>query len=295
MKKYLPFLLATFIMLLVPLSSVDAQAGGFVTCDGPTCSACDLVSMINRIIVWLFGFVFVVFAVLMVVAGFGLVTSGGNQSALDAAKSKFQNALIGIIIMLAAWLIVDTLMRAILAGGTGNVMGFGPWSQVQCYVQATPVAYSRPGASSPNPGSDATTPTTPTTPPAEGELTQAEAEALLANRNITVSSSGGCTDASRSNCTSLEGVRANTLNRIIELQSQVGAPLIITGGTETGHSERGQYTHGNGYKIDLATTPALNNYIYSNFTHVSGTTYRDSRGNTYYRHPPDHWDVTVRN
>lgn len=155
MKKYLPFALSTLVMILVPLSSVDAQAGGFVPCDGPTCSACDLVSMINRIIIWLFGFVFVVFAVLMVVAGFGLVTSGGNQSALDAAKSKFQNALIGIIIMMAAWLIVDTLLRAILAGGTGQILNYGPWSEVQCFVQTVPS--EAPAAP--------TTPTTPTTPP----------------------------------------------------------------------------------------------------------------------------------
>jgi hypothetical protein len=144
---------------LVPLSSVDAQAGGFIPCNGPDCTACDLVSMINRIIIWLFGIVFVIFAIMMVIAGFGLVTSKGNQSALDAAKDKFQNAIIGIIIMMAAWLIVDTLLRGILAGGGGNVLGFGPWSQVQCYLQTEPDRYE--GGAIINEGTMPTTPTNP--------------------------------------------------------------------------------------------------------------------------------------
>lgn len=311
MKKLIPMLAVFMILMAVPLSGVEAQYRvevggegfmGMVPCSADGCGTCELVTLANTVIRWLITTLFVVFAVIMVVAGFGLVTSGGSQSALEGAKSKFQNALIGIIIVLAAWLIVDTLLKGILAGGTGNIMSYGPWSEVQCTAQETamPVREGPQGADPSQdvvaaPGTPPATPTAPGAPAAEGELTQAQAEALLAGRPITVVSSGNCTDASRSSCTSLDGVRANTLNRITELQSQVGVPFTITGGTETGHSTRGQYTHGNGYKIDLRPVPALNNYIYTNYTQIGPTTYRDPRGNTYYRHEPDHWDITITN
>ena len=139
-------ILVAVLMFILPLDLATAQ-GGFVTCDGVDCSACNFVELLNLLIRWLLGMVFVIFAVLMTVAGFGLVTSGGNQSALDAAKSKFTNAIIGIIIILAAWLIVDTVMRGIVGGGStgaaiGEIRGWGPWAQVQCQQQVQTIAWA---------------------------------------------------------------------------------------------------------------------------------------------------------
>jgi uncharacterized membrane protein len=111
--------------------SVSAQ-GGLVPCDGVDCNACHVVEMGNTILTWLIGVMFVVFAAILAVAGWGLVTSGGNQTALSDAKSKFKNAFIGLLIVLAAWLIVDTLMRGLLKSGDGTITGFGLWSEVEC-------------------------------------------------------------------------------------------------------------------------------------------------------------------
>lgn len=134
-------LFVALLLFILPIDVATAQSTGtgFVTCTGTDCSACNFVELLNLLIIWLFGIVFVIFAVLMTVAGFGLVTSGGNQSALDAAKTKFSNAIIGILIMMAAWIIVDTLLRGTLAGGAGEITGYGPWAQVQCMNQTTPV------------------------------------------------------------------------------------------------------------------------------------------------------------
>lgn len=171
MKKIIIYALPLFFLLtLLPLDVVTAQTTnplGFVTCSGPDCSACNLVGMINNLIRWLFGFIFLLFSVLMVKAGFGLVTSGGSQSALDAAKSSFQNAIIGLIIVMAAWLMVDTIMRGLVGGGAtgvaaGNIInGWGPWSQVQCQVQtATTAPAPAPGVpSTPSATSTAPAPT----------------------------------------------------------------------------------------------------------------------------------------
>lgn len=140
MKTFFYSLIA-FVFLLVA-SPVNAQEptfepSRFITCEGAGCSACNLVEMANEIIVWLFGIIFLLFAVLMTVAGFGLVTSGGNPSALNAAKDKFTNAMIGLLIVMSAWLIVDTLMQSLLKD-VGEIDGFGPWATVKCQVQAEP-------------------------------------------------------------------------------------------------------------------------------------------------------------
>lgn len=127
------FLSATLVVL--PQAALAVEPGGFVPCEGNECSFCDLVSMLQVIISWIIGIIFVIFAVLLVVAGFQLVFSRGNQSAQKDAKDKLINALIGIIIVLAAWLIVDTLMRAILPGDAGEIEGWGPWASVECFEQ----------------------------------------------------------------------------------------------------------------------------------------------------------------
>ncbi len=143
MRKIILFIVPILLLAALPADIVQAQTGNFVPCNGADCSACDFVSMVNAIIKWLFGIVFILFAVLMAKAGFGLVTSAGSQSALEAAKSSFQNAIIGLIIVMAGWLMVDTIMRSLLDGdqdgiADGNVVGYGPWSQVECQKQISP-------------------------------------------------------------------------------------------------------------------------------------------------------------
>jgi len=151
---YFHFILVALLLIILPTDTVNAVApGGFVTCEGPDCSACNLVSMANKIIVWLFTVIALIFAVLMAVAGFGLVTSGGNQVALGAAKDKFKNGIIGLIIVMAAWLLIDSLMLGLIGGGTvvdrdgnavpqGELAGWGPWAEVTCFEHTLPLKWA---------------------------------------------------------------------------------------------------------------------------------------------------------
>ncbi len=112
-------------------------------CSGTDCSACNIVYLANGGIKWLVGFLCVLCAALIAWAGFGLVMSGGNRHALDEAKNTFTNAIIGLIILLSAWLIVDTIMRALVGndenpGSVQTVNGWLFWSDVQCQVQEEP-------------------------------------------------------------------------------------------------------------------------------------------------------------
>jgi hypothetical protein len=287
---YFHLILAALVLMVLPGDLVTAATPLASSCYGPNCSACDLVQMVNNIIKWLFGIVAIIFTVMMTIAGFGLVTSGGNEVALNNAKEKFKNLIIGLIIVMSAWLLVDTLMRGLLPGNSGQINGTLFWADVECQTQLQP-DFVREGSNVTDTAQSLVN--TPSGPPGTG-LSQAAAEAILPS-SISVVSSGSCTDRTQSNCTSLDGVKPQTISRIVQLQQDVGENLVITGGTETGHSG-GTYSHSNGYKIDLRTTPQLNAHITENYEHVGGTKWKDPEGNIYYRHGPhDHWDVTVTN
>jgi len=131
--KFLPAIFSFLVIALLPDNAV-AQGIFNGVCEGTECSACHIALLGNTLISWLIGFITILFAVLIVVAGFGLVVSNGNPSALTAAKSRFTNAIIGLLIVLSAWLIVDTLMRGLI-GGNGQITGYGPWTEIQCMTQ----------------------------------------------------------------------------------------------------------------------------------------------------------------
>ncbi len=125
---FLPIVALVIIVgSLIPDTTLAQGIG--VPCDGPDCNFCHFITLANNVIAWLIGVLAVVFGAMIFAAGFGLVTSGGNPSKLEEAKKNMTNALIGIIIVLAAWLIVDTLLKATLPEGRTTV---GPWNQVQC-------------------------------------------------------------------------------------------------------------------------------------------------------------------
>lgn len=129
------------------LSLPEMASAQLVPCSGgpsDPCDTCHVIALVNEVISWLIGILFLVFAILMSVAGIQLVTSGGNTSALEAAKSKFKNALIGIIITMAAWLMVDTLLKVILNNGEIEWQQEGggviprPWQEIECFTAAVP-------------------------------------------------------------------------------------------------------------------------------------------------------------
>ena len=103
------------------------QAANLVTCHAAgTCSFCSLMAMINGIVEWLI-IILTLFSVLIIAyAGFLLVFSRGDRSALETGKKLFFNSIIGILIMLAGWTIVDTTIK-LTAGGN-----LGMWNEVQC-------------------------------------------------------------------------------------------------------------------------------------------------------------------
>jgi hypothetical protein len=104
------------------------EAAGLVPCDGVKipCNACTFTVMANGLIQYLFTILTLVVVLMIVYTGFKLVISQGDTGAWSKAKDMFTNVVIGFIIILSAWLIVDTLMKVLV----GDNSDFGPWNSL---------------------------------------------------------------------------------------------------------------------------------------------------------------------
>jgi len=97
-------------------------SGGLVPCDNSVEHPCDFnqfLKLINTVIDFIFtNLVLPIAAIMFAYAGFELVTSGGSTEKKSKAKSIFTNVAIGLIIAVAAFLIIKTILS--IVGYTGT-------------------------------------------------------------------------------------------------------------------------------------------------------------------------------
>ncbi|MEV5545750.1 hypothetical protein AB0L35_06330 [Streptomyces sp. NPDC052309] len=134
-------------------------------------------------------------------------------------------------------------------------------------------------------------------PPAKYQ-THNEAAAVLKRAGITWTSSGGCSNREKTNCTSFTKINKATVSGIVAFKKAGKCAVRITGGTERGHAS-GTYSHYNGYKVDIALNSCVNKYITSHFKNAGkrgdgATMYKSAAGNVYAREG-SHWDITYYN
>lgn len=109
--------LTAFVVL--PLF-VFAQEG-LVQCDGVTvkCDFVAFVALVNRVITFIIEISIPIAALLFAYAGFLYMNAQGNLGKVSQAHKIFQNVAIGFMIILAAWLIVYTLVSTLFKPDVG--------------------------------------------------------------------------------------------------------------------------------------------------------------------------------
>jgi amino acid transporter len=115
-------------------SNTGSSGGGLVKCGTydaagnipNPCDFNDVMDFINRIVTFIFTGLAIPFAAIMFAyAGFELMTSGGASEKMAHAKNTFLNVAIGLIIVAAAFLIVQTVLGIVGYQTTGwNWFGF---------------------------------------------------------------------------------------------------------------------------------------------------------------------------
>jgi hypothetical protein len=86
---------------------------GLVPCGGLNnpCTTCDLITLANKIIDFLFKMIIAPLAALgILAAGIVMLTAGGSESRISQGKQMLFNILIGFAIAVSAWLIVSVIL-----------------------------------------------------------------------------------------------------------------------------------------------------------------------------------------
>lgn len=107
----------------VNIEQMDAQTKALTSAAGIG-GTTSLSFIIGTIIQVLLGFLGVIFLVLTIVSGFQWMTAQGNEDTVKKAKKTLTNAIIGLIVVLAAYIITTTIFRLLpFSGGGGGVTG----------------------------------------------------------------------------------------------------------------------------------------------------------------------------
>jgi hypothetical protein len=125
-------LIAVVALTIVPAFVFAAMPTQIVTCTGVTganaCTVCDIARTAQNVLN--IGIYIAVFmsAILFAYAGIIYVTNIANHGEISKAKSIFSNVVVGLVIILASWLVIDTLMKTLISSDVTERLG--PWNRV---------------------------------------------------------------------------------------------------------------------------------------------------------------------
>ena len=77
-------------------------------------------SIAITIVTYALGFVGLIFLIVTLVSGFQWMTSGGNEEKISEAKKRLQYAIIGLVVILAAYTITIFVSRSLINATTQN-------------------------------------------------------------------------------------------------------------------------------------------------------------------------------
>lgn len=109
MKKILSVIFVSLFPTLV-------SAQGLVPCGNPGQQPCQfnhILELISNVINFVFIMIVPIAAVLFMWWGFRYMISSDDAQLRQSLKTYFKNLIIGIIIVMAAWLVIATLLRAL--------------------------------------------------------------------------------------------------------------------------------------------------------------------------------------
>ncbi|MCG2695308.1 hypothetical protein L6261_04510 [Candidatus Parcubacteria bacterium] len=256
------------------------------------CNFCDFIQLINNIINFFIFLSVPISVIIFAWIGWTLIVEGNKSSAISSAKDRFGALLKGLFLMLSAWLIVTTITTMLLKESfTDVIKGNYDCSRFLLFEPQEEIT-------SPSSGNLQVVPQT------SGGEVSSEAEKILKENSISLSSSGDCSYKFASNCTSLEGIQADTVDGVVNLangckSNGTECNVVITGGTEIGHSQ----AHTDGKKVDIGKNdPNFNAFMETVVSETkgenisAGTKYSNVKyGNATYTiiNEGDHWDVEV--
>lgn len=108
--------LLTVVIIFAPLF-VNAQLSRNFQCDpssGLNCTAGTSVNqLIKTVINWMLGIAFGIAVLFLIIGGFWYITSAGNEETAEKGKGTAVNAIIGIVIIILSYVIVNVVSNLV--------------------------------------------------------------------------------------------------------------------------------------------------------------------------------------
>jgi len=126
-------LIIFFLLTLLLFTPLLTNAAGLVPCGGPgesACNTCHLLVLVQNVLEFALKMAFLVIIGFIVYGGFRWIFSLGKEENLKAGRQIITNAIIGLIIILTAWIIVNTVFWAIKQMGGDDYTG--TWFHIEC-------------------------------------------------------------------------------------------------------------------------------------------------------------------
>ena len=125
MKRFIPLL--AFLLLLAPLPAL-AQFGPIVpdVCRTCPCGFGGVLAIIQNVINFIIAISIIIATIIIAWAGGLYMLSATNPESRSLANKMLINAVVGLCIVLSAWLIVDFVMKTLYNSNSE----FGPWNSI---------------------------------------------------------------------------------------------------------------------------------------------------------------------
>jgi amino acid transporter len=125
MAVALLFVVLPLVTVLAPESAV-AQLNRNFQCDPSTglrCTETSVPQIFKTVINWALGIAFGVAVIFLIIGGFRYITAGGNEESVEKGKSSVINALIGIVIIVLSYVIVNVVANLVQGNNSGVIGG----------------------------------------------------------------------------------------------------------------------------------------------------------------------------
>lgn len=113
-KKFSNHISTTAFLAIVTLA--NGAGAATTTLTPPAGAQTDLIGFINSLLGYVLAIAGLLAVIFLISSGFKYLTSGGNESNVTSAKNGIMYAIIGLVIIVAAFAIKNYVMR-ILTGG----------------------------------------------------------------------------------------------------------------------------------------------------------------------------------
>ena len=124
---------AALAVALMPLVAIMPQVGQAQLIDqfvddcpdetGVRCNEEGLGDIFVTIINWALAIAFILAVIFLIYGGFRYILAGGNAEAATAGRTAIFNALIGVVIVVLSYVIVQIVYRFVSGSGGGGIFG----------------------------------------------------------------------------------------------------------------------------------------------------------------------------